>query len=97
MRHKLEIKVGDSPYQAEVFVNGQDILELIPISSVVVHIDANHFVDLALRIPIDEVSIKSKQINPVKLLAGDIKVSREALQAFINQLQEKLDDTTRSV
>ena len=91
MRHKLEIKVGDSPYQAEVFVNGQDILELIPVSSVAVHIDANHFVDLALRIPIDEVSIKSKQINPVKLLAGDITVSKEALRAFIRELEDHLE------
>ena len=91
MKATLELKTGDSPYDVTMTINGNDILKLLPVSQVTLDIAADHNPELTLRIPIDNYVVNAANINPAKVVAGDITVSKEALQAFINQLQETLE------
>lgn len=92
MKATLEIKTGDTPYDATMLVNGNDILKLLPVSQATLDIEADCNPELTLRIPIDHYVVNVANLNPAKVVAGDITVSQEALQAFIRELRDRLDE-----
>lgn len=91
MKATLEMKTGDSPYDVTMLVNGNDIPERLPVSQATLDIEADHSPELTLRIPIDHYVVNVANLNPAKVVAGDITVSQEALRAFIRELEDHLE------